>query len=126
MNRIIFSYPVNTPTVTLEFEAGLAIDPPLWNVSVKSVSAKAQDGTAYAYLKGITEETIPLKIDLLTEQERDDLIDFIKNTVKGSYRVFTYTDQDSNVNNVRFLDEAWDFGDGTYPYSVSFTLVVVE
>jgi len=125
MNRIKFEYPAGFPTVTLEFQSALSIDPPLWNANIRTLLAKAQDGTAYSYVKGISEETIPIKIDLLTLSERDALIDFILNTVEGSYRVFRYTDQDSRTHDVRFLNEVWDFGDGTFPYSVPFTLVEV-
>ena len=126
MRRIIFEWPSGAPTTTLQFSSGLELQPPTWNIGIGTVVKEAFDGTTYAYEKGVSKETILLKIDLLTEIERDDLIDFIFNTVEGSYRVFSYTDQDNNVRDVRFLNEEYDFGDGTFPWSVSLLLLVED
>lgn len=123
MTRIKLEYPPGSPTTTIELTWGLEMNSPTWKVDRGTPSKRAFDGTLYVYEKGISQHKIPLKIDLLTEAERDSLIAFVLNIVEGSYRVFRYTDQHGDEHDVRFLNEEFDFGDGTFPYSVPVTLL---
>ncbi len=123
MRRIKFEYPAGSPTTIIELTWGLSMNAPIWNATAGSVIKFAQDGTAYSYIKGVAQERIPLTITMLDETERDSLINFIQNIVKGRLYVFRYTDQDNEEHDVRFLDEIFDFGDGQIPYSLSVTLL---
>jgi hypothetical protein len=125
MTRIKFEYPADSPTTTIELTWGLEMNAPTWRVIAGSVQKRAFDGTIHAAVKRVSERQIPLVLNVLTESERDSLIDFIIDVVEGRYRVFRYTDQDSEEHDVRFLDEEFDFGDGTVPYALPVTLVKV-
>lgn len=123
MQRIKFEYPPGAPTTTVQLTWGLEMNAPSWKVKAGAVDKRAFDGTIYSYVKRISERQIPLILNLLTESERNTLIDFIKTVVEGRYRVFRYTNQDNEVFDVRFLDEEFDFGDGQVPYSLPVTLI---
>jgi hypothetical protein len=125
MRRISFSYPVGAPTTTIDLVWGLEFNAPTWQAEAGSVTKRAQDGTVFSYVKKVPQQRIPLILNMLTEAERDSLIDFVLNIVKGRLRVFRYTDQDSVEHDVRFLDEEFDFGDGQVPYSLPVTLLTV-
>jgi hypothetical protein len=121
MTKIKFEYPPGAPTTTIELTWGLEMNAPTWRVTKK----KAQDGTMFSYVKGVPQHKIPLTLNVLTESERDSLINFILNVVEGKFRVFRYTDHDNTEHDVRFLDEVFDFGDGRIPYSLPVTLLKV-
>lgn len=123
MTRIKLEYPPGSPTTTVQLSWGLEFNAPTWRVTAGSVKKRAQDGTIYSYVKGTPQHQIPLVLNMLTEAERDELINFIQNVVDGRYSVFRYTDQDGREHDVRFLDEEFDFGDGAVPYSLSVTLL---
>lgn len=125
MTKLKLEYPAGSPTTTLEFTYALQMDPPLWSAISGSVVDESFGGNTYSYNKGTPRETIPLKIDLLTMQDRDDLINFIENVVYGSFNVFRFTDHDGEENDVRFFDQVFDFGDGTVPYSITIELLKV-
>lgn len=122
MRRIKFEWPAGAPTNTVELTWGLEANAPTWNATAGSVLKFAQDGTSYSYVKGISHRKVPLTITMLTEAERDSIIEFIEDVVAGRFRVFRYTDQDSIEHDVRFLDEEFDFGDGQVPYTLTVTL----
>lgn len=125
MRRIKLEYPPGNPTTTIELTWGLSVNAPTWNATAGSVIKFAQDGTAYSYIKGVAQQRIPLTITMLDVTERDSLINFIQNIVKGRLYVFRYTDQDSEEHDVRFIGEVFDFGDGQIPYSLPVTLLEV-
>lgn len=125
MTRIKFEYPAGAPTTTVELSSGLEMRAPSWKAEIGTVTSKAFSGKIFAYEKGPVNHKIPLKIDLLNVADRNSLIDFVENTVEGSFRVFRYTDQDGETHDVRFLNEDFDYGDGTFPYSLSVTLLEV-
>jgi hypothetical protein len=125
MTKLKFEYPAGAPTTTLEFEYALEMSPPMWNAISASPYDQAHDGTSYSYDKGTAQEFIPLTIDLLTEADRDNLIDFVNNIVEGGFRVFRFTNHDGEWRDVKFFNEKWNFGDGTVPYSVSVELLRV-
>lgn len=125
MTKLKFEYPVGSPTTTLEFEYALEMSSPTWNAHSGSPLDEAFDGTSYSYDKGTPQEFIPLTINLLTEVDRDSLINFVENIVDGGFRVFRFTNHDGEWFDVRFFNETWDYGDGTVPYSVSVNLLRV-
>ena len=125
MQRIKLEYPPGSPTTTVQLTWGLEAKAPTWKSEAGSVMKRAHDGTVHASIKRISKRKIPLTITMLTETERDSLIDFILDIVEGRLRVFRYTNQDGEVRDVRFLDEEFDFGDGIFPYSLSVTLLEV-
>lgn len=118
MTNLKFEYPAGAPTTTLEFEYALEMNSPTWDANSGSAIDQSFDGTIYSYGKGTPQEFISLKIDLLTEVDRDAFIDFINDIVEGSYRVFRFTNHDGEWFDVQFMDEIYDFGDGTVPYSL--------
>jgi hypothetical protein len=125
MRRIKFEYPAGAPTTTIELTWGLQMTAPTWRADAGALMKQAHDGTVFSYIKKTSQRQIPLTLNMLTESERDALIDFVLNVVEGRYRVFRYTDQDYDEHDVRFLDEEFDFGDGQVPYSLPVTLLKV-
>ena len=125
MKRIKFEHPAGSPTTTLNFTQGLEIKAPTFGASIGTPDKRTFDGTLYIYEKGVAKETIPLTIDLMSETERDNLIDFILNITDGGFSVFRYTDQDEDIHDVRFMNNEYDFGDGTFPYSVQLELLEI-
>lgn len=123
MNRITFSYPTTFPSTIITLNRGLQMNAPTWEVDVGTVSDLSFNGTVYSYKKGINTRVIPLTIDIISEEEREDLIDFILNKAEGSYNLFNYTDQDGEIHIVRFLDEIFNFEDGSIPYSITIKLL---
>jgi len=125
MRKLKFEFPAGSPTITLEFVYAVEMNAPTWNVNSGSVIDQTFNGTVYSYNKGTSQEFIPLKIDLLTEADRDSLINFVLNNVEGGYRVFRFTNHDGEWFDVRFFNEEFNFGDGTFPYSISVVLLKV-
>ena len=125
MNKLKFEYPSGAPTTILEFTYALELNANMWNAKSGSPYDEAFDGTSYSYSKGTPSEFIPLKIDLLTEVDQDNIIDFVENVVSGGFRVFRFTNHDGEWFNVRFFNETWDFNDGTVPYSLFVNLLRV-
>jgi len=123
MTKLKFEFPSGAPTTTLEFTYALEMTAPTWNANAGSPVDQSFDGTIYSYDKGTPQEFIPLKIDLLTEADRDALIDFVENIVEGGFRVFRFTNHDNEWFDVKFFNETWDYEDGTVPYSVSVNLL---
>ena len=123
MRRIKLEYPAGAPTTTIELDWGLELNAPTWRAEAGSIVKRAFDGTPHSQVKRTPNRKIPLTLNMLTETERDALINFVQNVVDGRFRIFRYTDQDSVEHDVRFLDEDFDFGDGAVPYSLKVTLL---
>jgi hypothetical protein len=109
----------------LEFTYAVEMNAPTWSIESASPYDEAHDGTGYSYNKGTPQEFIPLVINLLTETDRDNFIDFVQDIVEGGFRVFRYTNHDGEQFDVKFFNEIWDFGDGTVPYSTQVQLLRV-
>ena len=123
MQRIKLEWPPGAPTTTVQLAWGVEDKAPTWKSEAGSVMKRAHDGTIHASTKRVPKRKIPLTITMLTETERDELIDFILDISEGRLRVFRYTNQDGEVRDVRFLDEEFDFGDGQIPYSLTVMLM---
>jgi len=123
MTKLKFEYPAGAPTTTLEFDYAVEMNAPTWNAISASPLDEAFDGTSYSYDKGTAQEFIPLTINMLTEADRDALIDFVENVVEGGYRVFRFTNHDGEWFDVRFFNETWDYGDGSVPYQIQVELL---
>jgi hypothetical protein len=126
MQRITFSYPAGAPTQELIFSNGIELGIPLFGYDYYVPEARTLNATMYAYRKGAKRYTIPLAINLMSTTERNNLRNWFLNVAEGPRRIFNYKNQDSYQFNVRFLDSTLEFGEGTYPYSVSMLLFVEE
>jgi hypothetical protein len=128
-NRILFRYPATgSVTDTLQLTQGLELDAPKITVEYPSPSETTLGGEIYTYRKAAVRKIIPLKIDIMTTAERDALKNWFVTVARGATNTFSYINQDGDSKEfeVRIMDDVLDFGEGTIPYSVDITLLVLN
>ena len=129
INRILFKYPaIGLTTDSLQLTQGLELDAPKITAENPVASSQTFGGNLYAYRKAVTRKVIPLKIDILNTSEKVSLINWFTSIAQGATNTFSYINQDGDSKEfeVRIMDDVLDFGEGTFPFSVSITLLVVN